>query len=315
MQRFILVVSRATLSLLIFLLVFSSIIFPRATVYAQTTVTEVVTVTAQVGGGGGIGGSGGGGTGGQQILPDTTVRIRGFAYPLSTVTLLRNNVVAASTITGASPSFELALTGITPGVHTFSIYSQDARGVLSRPVSVTVVVHGSAITTVSGVIIPPTLDAEMNLIRPGDPVTLFGQSAPFAEIEIALVNQTESYNTTANGDGLFSYILDTSSFEAGRFFVTARANIYGELSELSTPLGFTIRGAGESGDGAGTPGWILRGDVNKDNRVNLLDLTIMRSWYRSPLSTSMRGIESERLSGDAKVDLTDFSIAAYYWTG
>lgn len=313
MQGFISVVSRATLSFFVFILVILSLAFSRGVLHAQTTVEELVTVTAQVGVGSGIGGSGGNvGGGGQQNQPDATVRFQGFAYPSSTVTLLKNNTIVATTIAGANPGFELTLTGLMPGVHTFSLYSQDVKGVLSRPVSVTVMVNGSAITTVSGIIIPPTLDTETSVVQEGDPVVLFGQSAPFAEIEFAVTNQAGSYGTTANSDGLFSYTLDTTSFGNGRVFVTAQANIHGAQSQLSVPIGLTIQ---SGGGGGGVPGWILRGDVNKDNRVNLVDLTIIKSWHRRSLNATMRALENERLSGDSVIDLTDFSIAAYYWTG
>ncbi len=54
----------------------------------------------------------------------------------------------------------------------------------------------------------------------------------------------------------------------------------------------------------------IRGDVNKDNRVNLVDFSIAAYWYRrlSPPA-------SVDINGDGRVDLIDFSIMAFYWTG
>lgn len=296
---------KATLSLFVLILLF----VPTQSLFGQVTALELLTVTAQVGGGNSLAGTSGGG---QLLLPDTTIRFQGFAYPSSRVTLLKDNTIVATTIASTNPSFELVLTGLAPGVHSFSLYSEDARGVLSRPVSVTLVVNGAAITTVSNIIIPPTLDVETSVVQQGGSVTLVGQSAPFAEIEFAVINQAGIYTTTANSDGLFRYVLDTSSFGDGRIFVTAQANVSGVESQLSVPLGLTIQGGG--GDGS-APGWVLRGDVNKDNRVNLVDLTIIKSWHRRSLGANARVLENERLSGDSVIDLTDFSIAAYYWTG
>jgi hypothetical protein len=59
----------------------------------------------------------------------------------------------------------------------------------------------------------------------------------------------------------------------------------------------------------------LKGDLNKDGRVNLLDFSIGAFWYKTTLSTSFKEVERERLNGDGKMDLLDFSIMAFYWTG
>ena len=60
---------------------------------------------------------------------------------------------------------------------------------------------------------------------------------------------------------------------------------------------------------------VLKGDVNSDGKVNLVDFSIAAYWYKRPLSEAFKKIEKERLNGDGKLDLTDLSIIAYYWTG
>jgi len=59
----------------------------------------------------------------------------------------------------------------------------------------------------------------------------------------------------------------------------------------------------------------LKGDLNDDNRVNLIDFSIAAYWYYRPFNQDFRLKEAERLNGDGKIDLVDFSIMAYYWTG
>ena len=59
----------------------------------------------------------------------------------------------------------------------------------------------------------------------------------------------------------------------------------------------------------------LRGDVNGDGRVNLIDFSIAAYWYRREPSPDFLSVEKERLNGDGKITLVDFSIMAYYWTG
>jgi hypothetical protein len=54
----------------------------------------------------------------------------------------------------------------------------------------------------------------------------------------------------------------------------------------------------------------LRGDVNCDTRVNLVDFSIMAFWYKKtgvPVKVD--------LNNDGTVTLVDFSIMAFNWTG
>jgi hypothetical protein len=46
-----------------------------------------------------------------------------------------------------------------------------------------------------------------------------------------------------------------------------------------------------------------------------VDFSIAAYWYKRTLSADFKKIEKERLNGDGKIDLTDFSIMAYYWSG
>ena len=58
-----------------------------------------------------------------------------------------------------------------------------------------------------------------------------------------------------------------------------------------------------------------RADLNCDKRVNLVDFSIAAYWYKRTISAEFAVKEKERLNGDGKVDLVDFSIMAFYWTG
>ncbi|MCI0542615.1 hypothetical protein L0Y69_02605 [bacterium] len=65
-----------------------------------------------------------------------------------------------------------------------------------------------------------------------------------------------------------------------------------------------------------TPGICFRkGDLNDDCKVDLVDFSIAAYWYKKPLSERFLAIEEKKLNGDGKVTLRDFSIMAYYWTG
>lgn len=70
-------------------------------------------------------------------------------------------------------------------------------------------------------------------------------------------------------------------------------------------------GGGSSGGG----GCTRKGDLNNDCKVNLVDFSIAAYWYRRQLIGAIIATEKQKLSGDSKIDLTDFSLIAYYWTG
>ena len=53
-----------------------------------------------------------------------------------------------------------------------------------------------------------------------------------------------------------------------------------------------------------------RGDMNCDGRVNIVDYSIMKYWYKKPNPPA-----AVDLSGDGIVNLKDFSILAAEWTG
>ena len=101
--------------------------------------------------------------------------------------------------------------------------------------------------------------------------------------------------------------------ETGQHFTKSKAALNGEISSFSKAIGFAV----------GTKNVLAKpstkaptkGDLNADGRVNLVDFSIAAYWYKRPISAEFKLKESERLNGDGKVNLVDFSIMAFYWTG
>lgn len=60
---------------------------------------------------------------------------------------------------------------------------------------------------------------------------------------------------------------------------------------------------------------VRKGNINGDKRIDLVDFSIAAYWINRPLSAEFKKIEAERLNNDGKIDLVDLSIMAYYWTG
>ena len=256
---------------------------------------------------------GGGGGGGAYIAPITNVVFSGKAYPKSAVTLLKDAQISASTIAGADANFQISISGLSGGNYIFSIYSEDNKGVrsslLTFPVSITV----GATTNVSGIFIAPTIAVDKSEVKKGDNITIFGQSVPNSEITISVNSDEEFFNKiNTNAKGIYLYNFDTSLLTMEQHFTKSKAAKDGAISSYSKVIGFFV---GTENITAISTKTIIKGDLNRDGRINLIDFSIAAYWHKRPLAAAFALIEKETLNGDGKIDLIDFSIMAFYWTG
>jgi hypothetical protein len=270
-----------------------------------TTTTSTTTTT--------IGGGGGGGGGGSSPPVETKVIFTGKAYPKSTVTLLKDAQVVATTISGSDANFQISLSGISSGVYIFSLYSEDNIGnrssLLTFPLSVTFGVT----TNVSGVFIAPTIDVDKSEVRRGENISIFGQSVPKSDIVISVNSDEEFFTKTiSDEDGIYLYNFDTSILEYGSHYTKSKASKEDLISGFSYAVNFEVGTKTVLKETIKVP---AKGDLNDDKKVNLVDFSIAAYWYKRPISSVFAAIESQKLNNDGKVDLVDFSIMAYYWTG
>src|SRR3989338_10019043 len=85
--------------------------FSGGTLSCNTNCTLNTSACTSSGGGGG----GGGGSFSPPSTPQTAVNFSGRAYPKSTVTLLKDAQIAATTIAGADANFQISLSGLSTG--------------------------------------------------------------------------------------------------------------------------------------------------------------------------------------------------------
>jgi len=267
--------------------------FNTAGCYTTTTTTLVIP---------------GGGGGGYVAPAETKINFSGKAYPKSTVTLLKDAQVAATTVAGTDASFTISLTGLSGGNYIFSIYSEDNKGnrssLLTFPVGVTV----GVITNVTGIFIAPTIDVDKEEVRRGENIAIFGQSLPEANITIQVSSDEEIFiSTESDSSGVYLYNFGTEVLNYGDHFTKSKTAKNGDISSFSRAVGFLVgtktvlKTKTQCGQGP---------DFNNDCRVNLVDASILAYWYNKPSPPARYD-----LNGDGKVDLIDFSILAFYWTG
>jgi hypothetical protein len=257
------------------------------------------------------GGGGGGGGGGAYVPPpaETKVIFTGRAYPNSTVTLLKDAQIAATTIADPNANFSISLSGLSAGNYIFSLYSEDNKGLRSSLLTFPISVTTGATTNVGGIFIAPTIAVDKSEVKRGDNIAIFGQSAPKAEITIVINSDKEFFDKTfADASGIYLYNFDTTQIDMGQHFTKSKAAKDGAISSFSKAVSFLV---GTKNVFTNLPQKCpAKADLNKDCRVNLVDFSIAAYWYKR--SSPPKNVD---LNGDGKIDLVDFSIMAYYWTG
>jgi hypothetical protein len=256
----------------------------------------------------------GGGGGGTQPLQYGTIIISGKAYPNSEVTFLSDGQIREITRAGSKGDFEITLNNVSPGLYLFTLYSEDFKGRRSSLLTFQVFVSAGSTVRSSGIFLSPTIDIDKTAVRKGDVLQIFGQASPDADVIINVSSEEEKFfRITTEKDGSYLYALDTGILEIGDHYTKSKQVYQNQMiSPYSRTLSFNV---GEKSIPKESTKCPQKGDLNNDCRVNLIDFSIAAYWYKKKLSPQFVKIEKEKLNGDAKVNLIDFSIMAYYYTG
>jgi len=255
----------------------------------------------------------GGGGRSAPLPPENGASFSGKAYPNSKVTLLKDAQIVATTIAGSDATFSIRITGLTMGNYHFSLYSEDYRKKQSLPLTFSLFISEGVMINVTGIFIAPSIDVDKSEVRKGDDIAIFGQTTPEADVTIEVSGSPSFFvQTISDKDGIYLYYFNTAPLDYHNYYAKSKTSIEATvISGFSRAVFFTV------GTRAVLKKWfeILKGDLNREKRVNLVDFSIAAYWYKRPLSSEMQKIECEQLNCDGKIDLVDFSIMAYYWTG
>lgn len=265
-------------------------------------------------GGGGGGGGGAGNDEEEETAGASSVTFSGRAYPESRVILLKDGQIAVTTVAGADAKFSIQLTEISTGNYLFSIYGEDKIGNRSNPLTFPIRVATAANVVVGGVFLAPTIDVDKSQVKKGDTISIFGQTIPEGEVVLSVNSEQEHFVTVpSDADGAYLLNFDTSVLEMGEHHTKSKASILNEISPYGEIVAFSV---GSTNILKGLFQSEMKGDLNGDRRINLVDFSIAAYWYKKPeLNNAMQIKEAAVLNNDQKIDLVDFSIMAYYWTG
>jgi cysteine-rich repeat protein len=254
------------------------------------------------------GGGGGGGVmdGTIPVRALTRVILEGKAYPNTSINVLKDGQLVGVVASDSSANFSYEASNATPGPTTFGFWAVDGRGIRSITFTTTFQVTQNAVTTVSNVFLPPTIDLSAKKITLGSPIETFGATAPLAKVSLFIDREkTARISATSTGDGLWGASVPTELL-ADEAFHAVKA-IFEQ---------FAVGGAAKSGYsqavnfyiGSRDANFPKNGDLNGDGKVNLIDFSILLFHWNSSNDIA-------DLNSDGKVGLTDFSIQLFNWTG
>jgi hypothetical protein len=234
----------------------------------------------------------------------TKVTFRGMAYPKALLTILKNNEVSSTFFAEDSGLFLGELIGLEGGNYNFSIFAEDNKGRKSVTLNFNVGVLGGAITRISGIFIPPTIEASPTEAEKGEKIQIYGQGFPESEIDIFISPGEIVKKTKVLPGGDWLYILETGDLEEREYNVVSKAFYKdGEQTPFSNQISFLI-----------IPKSLLpcHGmDLNFDGEVDVIDFSILLYFWGSTNPQNKCVDENS----DGIVDVFDFSLMMYEWTG
>jgi hypothetical protein len=257
-------------------------------------------------------GGGGGGGGGGSIVSGS--KFSGYAYPLSTVYILQDGELVAQTISGTDGQFSVRINDLSSGTYNFAFYSVDKNGIRSDSFSFPVFVGSGSSVDVTGIFITPTIDVDKSQVKKGDDLLIFGQTTPKSDVTIQVNSNNQLFaNTKADTNGVYLYNFDTAPLEFGSHSTKSKSILAsGAASGYGKVVGFTV---GTENIAKKPSDTACHADLNADAKVNLVDFSIAAFWYKKTLEPAIATIEKNCLNGDGVINLVDFSIMAFYWTG
>lgn len=249
------------------------------------------------------GGGGGGGAGGYTAPAYGTVVVKGISYPQSTVTVLVDGVEVSSVRADDNGQFEVTLNNVIAGARTIGLYATDLNGRKSITVSFSVTVTVGATVTLSSVLLPTTIDISATQLKKGEILRIFGQGAAQAAVDVHVQSKEIITKTTTDSSGAYSIRFDTAKLTEDEHITKSRATIYDLIGPFSRVLQFIV---------GRTAKQLKTADLNKDNRVNLIDFSILLYWWGT---SNTKGLDIADINADKRVNIIDFSIMLFQWTG
>lgn len=243
---------------------------------------------------------------------DTVVIFRGIAYPQSQVTIERQGAILATVPAGPDARFDITVTAQPAGTWTYAVYAEDALGRVGRTSNFTLSITSGTTTTVSGIFLGPTIDADRVTMRLSETATVLGATLPQSTVTIFVsAEEEQTFQTTAGADGLWVRQFLGSDIGLGDHNIRAKAvSTASEISGFSNTIPLTVTEEPTAPETPDECDGKNRADINCDGRVNLTDFSILLFYWQQTNPANGRA----DINSDTRVNLTDLSILLFNWT-
>lgn len=238
--------------------------------------------------------------------PRATIRITGYAGPYTFVSFTQGENVIGTDLSSMVGVYNKIFPALEPGVHEISLYGvdEDNRATSIVPLSINAPVYQT--TTVSNILLSPTLEISDNTLLQGQDLYATGSAYPGTDITIFTDTPMRTYTANTSAAGVWTTtITDTEDYTPGDYRIYTLAQSGGLQSLASHKLVFSISTSGAGGGGAAC-GDISGGDLDCDGDVDLTDFSILMYYWAQENATA-------DVNSDTFVDLIDFSIMMYFW--
>lgn len=230
-------------------------------------------------------------------FPNGDVRFTGDAFPNALVTVLDGGAVVGTTTANSTSFFDKTISGLSPTMHTFGIFAQSLDGRKTLTLSFNITVISGMTITVSGILLPPILSTPSQEKRPKTFVQsgLARHNSTVTTFTVGPTNRNDQVATNANGEWQINV---PQVLHLGAHSISALVDDGGGgQSVLTNPATAEI---------------LLSADLNIDNLVSLTDFSMLMFNYG--LSSPPNAAADINDNG-GQVDLVDFSVMMFYWTG
>lgn len=249
-------------------------------------------------------------------ITKTTVFFSGYAYPSGYITLYKDSQNIATTTAESDGKFVISLSDFPGGNYVFSFAAKDSIGRRSSYLTFNSDLSYKSMTEINDIFLSPTLSVDNDVFKQNEKLVFSGESIPGAEVTVEVPDMGLSKKVITDPYGKYSVVFDTLNMVEGDYVVRANAEFEEKKSDFSRTVDFSLVASEKFTEETGKEyKKLIRGDLNNDGLVNIVDFSIGIFWYKEPLNPKMSLVEERVLNKDNKIDLRDFSIMAYYWTG
>jgi hypothetical protein len=246
---------------------------------------------------------GGGSGGGSTQTPESNLIFSGLAAPNSKVSLIQDFSLVGNVDSDEFGRFSMSVPGGSSNTSNFVLFYTDPTGLKSNPQ--TFIVQAGQTANYQNILLPPTITGSHSSIKKGSFIYISGYSAPLASISLSFMPNSPSLETQTNATGYYTFKVATDNLSLGIQEVKTFIAYQGFLSQASFSFKFLV---GAKSVVYEKPA--VCGDFNQDNRVNIVDFSILIYWYGK--LTPPGRVDCNQ---DNKIDIFDVSILMYNWTG